>query len=62
MATPGIPLLGFLLIGLLRNYLPKTLVSILGCGSVLISFLISCVVFKDVYDARAAGGDGSFSL
>lgn len=57
---PAIPLLGFLLIGLLRNYLPKTLVSILGCGSVLISFLISCVVFKDVYDARAAGGDGSF--
>jgi len=55
---PLIPLLGFLIIGLLRNSMPKPLVSIVGCGTILISFLLSCGVFKEVYDARAAGGDG----
>lgn len=57
---PAIPLLGFLVMGLLRNYLPKRLVSVIGCGSILASFIISCLVFKEVYAARAAGSDGSF--
>ncbi|HIY75599.1 MAG TPA: NADH-quinone oxidoreductase subunit L [Candidatus Sphingobacterium stercorigallinarum] len=57
---PAIPLLGFLTIGLLRNFLPKSVVSLIGCGSILISFVMSCLLFKEVYDARSAGADGSF--
>jgi len=55
---PLIPLLGFLMIGLLRKSTPKPLVLIIGCGTILISFLLSCGIFKEVYDARQAGGDG----
>ncbi|WP_317131108.1 NADH-quinone oxidoreductase subunit L [Sphingobacterium daejeonense] len=55
---PLIPLLGFLIIGLLRKSAPKPLISIIGCGTILISFLLSCGIFKEVYDARQAGGDG----
>jgi NADH-quinone oxidoreductase subunit L len=55
---PLIPLLGFLMIGLLRKSAPKPLISIIGCGTILISFLLSCGIFKEVYDARQAGGDG----
>ena len=57
---PLIPLLGFLIIGLLRKSAPKPLISIIGCGTILISFLLSCGIFKEVYDARQAGGDGIF--
>ncbi len=49
--VPLFPLLGFFLNGLFRN-LPKSLVSIIGCGTILASFIISCVLF---FDVRAGG-------
>ncbi len=42
---PLFPLIGFLLNGLLRNKLSKSLVSIIGCGSILVSFILSLLVF-----------------
>ncbi|MGZ3849779.1 MAG: NADH-quinone oxidoreductase subunit L [Flavisolibacter sp.] len=42
---PLLPFIGFLINGLGRNYLSKGLVSIIGCGTVLASFVISLMVF-----------------
>ncbi len=50
--VPLFPLLGFLLNGLFRN-LSKSLVSIIGCGSILASFVISCILFFDVRSGGA---------
>ncbi|MHC8947829.1 NADH-quinone oxidoreductase subunit L [Sphingobacterium hungaricum] len=55
---PLIPLLGFVVNGLGRNYLPKKLIAIIGCGAVLTSFIISIALFSEVYQDRLAGGDG----
>ncbi len=46
--VPLLPLVGFLLNGLCRNYLSKSLTSIIGCGTVLVSFIVSLIVFFDV--------------
>lgn len=53
--VPLLPLIGFLLIGVFRNTFPKSLIGILGSGTVLISFLISCGIFADVYHAKQLG-------
>jgi NADH-quinone oxidoreductase subunit L len=45
---PLLPLVGFLINGLGRNYLSKTLVSIIGSGVLLLSFIISLLVFREV--------------
>ena len=45
---PLLPLLGFLVIGLGRNRLPKQLSGVLGCGTVFLSFLLSVYVFVSV--------------
>jgi NADH-quinone oxidoreductase subunit L len=45
---PLLPLIGFLLNGLGRNFLSKTLVSIIGTGVLLISFVISLVLLQEV--------------
>ena len=45
---PLLPLLGFLINGLARNVLSKTLVSIIGCGVLFISFVFSVLVFLHV--------------
>ena len=50
---PLIPLMGFLITGIFRNNLSKTLSGIIGCGTVLISFILSLMVFNDV---RTGGG------
>ncbi|HSK12708.1 MAG TPA: NADH-quinone oxidoreductase subunit L [Phnomibacter sp.] len=42
---PVLPLIGFLLNGLLRDRLSRPLTSIIGCGTVLGSFLLSIAVF-----------------
>jgi NADH-quinone oxidoreductase subunit L len=42
---PLSPLLGFLIIGLLNKRLSQAVVSIIGCGSVLISFALSIYAF-----------------
>src|SRR3982751_4046528 len=46
--VPLFPLLGFLLNGLFRKSLSKSLVGIIGCGVILASFIISCILFFDV--------------
>lgn len=58
---PLIPLLGFIVNGLGRNLLPKTLIGIIGSGVVLASFLLSCLLFGQVMDARSLGGDGIYT-
>lgn len=56
-----LPLIGFVLNGLGRNSLPKSITSFIGCGTILASFLLSCNIFSTVYAARQAGEDASFS-
>ena len=58
---PLLPLIGFLINGLGRNVLPKSMVSIVGCGVVLVAFLLGCGVFSTVYAARQAGEAASFT-
>src|SRR5215510_1287514 len=45
---PFFPLLGFLINGLGRKILSKSLVSIIGCGVVLVSFILSIWIFWQV--------------
>jgi NADH-quinone oxidoreductase subunit L len=47
---PVLPLVGFLLNGLLRNKLPKSIISIIGCGTILAAFIISVTIFFQVKD------------
>lgn len=56
-----LPLIGFIINGLGRNVLPKSLISLIGCGTVLLAFFLSCNAFCDVYAARKAGEMASFS-
>ncbi|MBK1441154.1 NADH-quinone oxidoreductase subunit L [Parapedobacter sp. ISTM3] len=58
---PLLPLVGFLVNGLGRNVLPKSLVGIIGSGVVLGAFLLSCGVFSVVYSARQAGEAATFT-
>ena len=52
---PLLPLIGFLINGLGRNYLSKTLVGIIGSGVLIASFVISLLLFREV----AAPGFGT---
>ncbi len=45
---PVLPLAGFLLLALLRNYLPKHLAAFIGCCTVFISLLAAIYVFYNV--------------
>ena len=45
---PLLPLIGFLINGLARNVLSKSLVSIIGSGVILGSFIISLLIFSQV--------------
>ena len=45
---PLLPLIGFLINGLGRNHLSKSMVSVIGCGTVLASFVLSSWVFMEV--------------
>jgi NADH-quinone oxidoreductase subunit L len=47
---PSLPLAGFLLNGIFRNRLSKPLVGIIGCGTVLASFVLSVLVFFQITD------------
>lgn len=49
---PLLPLVGFLINGLGRNLLTKSLIGIIGSGTVLASFLISIWVFLQVKDGN----------
>jgi len=46
--VPLLPLVGFLINGLGRNYLSKSAVGLIGSGVILASFIISLVLFFDV--------------
>lgn len=46
--VPFLPLLGFLVNGLGRRYLSKSLAGIIGSGSVLAAFVVSLLIFMDV--------------
>src|ERR1022692_254013 len=46
--VPLFPLAGFLINGLLRKKLSKSVTGIVGCGTVLASFVISLLIFLDV--------------
>ena len=46
--VPVLPLVGFLINGLFRNFLPKSLVGIIGSGTVLVSFILSLMLFGEV--------------
>lgn len=50
---PLLPLLGFLINGLGRRHLSKSAVSIIGCGVIFISFVLSIFVFMETRDAAA---------
>ncbi|MEH6305018.1 NADH-quinone oxidoreductase subunit L [Olivibacter sp. CPCC 100613] len=56
-----LPLIGFVLNGLGRNSLGKSIISFIGCGTILASFLLSCNVFGVVYTARQSGDEAAFS-
>ena len=43
--VPLFPLIGFLILGLGRKVLPKSMVGIIGSGSVLASFVVSVLIF-----------------
>ena len=46
--VPLFPLIGFLINGLLIGRLPKPLISLVGCGSVGLSLLLSCSLFFEL--------------
>ena len=50
---PLFPLLGFLINGLFRKSLSKTAIGFIGSGSILLSFIVSIVMF---FDVKANGG------
>lgn len=56
---PLIPLLGFIINGLGQYKFSKIIIGIIGCGAVLFSFLLSCILFGQVLTARDAGGEAS---
>ena len=45
---PLLPLVGFLINGLGRNFLSRMLVNIIGCGVLIASFVISLLVFREM--------------
>jgi NADH-quinone oxidoreductase subunit L len=51
---PFLPLVGFLINGLGRKYLSKTLIGLIGSGVILASFLISVFVFFQVKSGNTA--------
>jgi NADH-quinone oxidoreductase subunit L len=46
--VPLLPLAGFLINGLFRNQLSKTMTGIIGSGTVLLAFVVSLVIFGEV--------------
>ncbi|KAA9340957.1 NADH-quinone oxidoreductase subunit L [Adhaeribacter soli] len=54
LLIPLLPLIGFVINGLGNGKLPKSLVSLVGCGSVLISFLLSIYLFFS-FESGSAG-------
>lgn len=55
---PLIPLVGFIINGLGRKHLSKSLISLIGCGTILASFVLSIWIFLEVKNGN--GGVISF--
>ena len=55
--VPLFPLIGFLIIGLGRRYLSKSLTGFIGSGVILASFIVSLLIFFQVKD----GNSGTFT-
>ncbi|WP_293885224.1 NADH-quinone oxidoreductase subunit L [Sphingobacterium sp. UBA1498] len=55
---PLLPLIGFIINGLGRNTFSKGMIGAVGSAVVLISFVCSCILFSEVYQARQAGQAG----
>ena len=54
LLIPLLPLIGFLITGLGRKFLPKRVAGIIGSGTVLASFIISLYIFfQEIYSATA---------
>ena len=51
--VPFFPLIGFLIIGLSRKYLSKSLTGVIGSGTVFISFLVSVWIFLQVKNGNS---------
>jgi NADH-quinone oxidoreductase subunit L len=60
--VPLLPLLGFMILGLGRNVLSKSLIGTIGSGVILASFVVSIMIFADIYAARQAGEAASFTI
>lgn len=58
---PLLPLIGFVVNGIGRNILPKSVIGTLGSAVVLVSFVLSCLVFGEVLAARNAGQESAFA-
>ena len=59
---PLFPLLGFLINGLFRNYLPKAMVTLVASGTILASFIVSLFLFFQVKDNGALPVDPLFTF
>ncbi|WP_437919232.1 NADH-quinone oxidoreductase subunit L [Sphingobacterium sp. LRF_L2] len=59
---PLVPFLGFVINGLTRKGTPKVLTGIIGCGVVLVSFILSLTLYFEIADARAAGEEASIHV
>ena len=46
--VPLFPLIGFLINGLFRQSIPKSLSGLIGCGTILASFIVSTIIFFQV--------------
>lgn len=46
--VPLLPLIGFIVNGLFRNQLPRAISGLIGCGTILASFVISVILFNGV--------------
>jgi len=53
---PLLPLIGFLINGLGRNLLSRTAVVLIGCGTLILSFLLSVRLFKEILSTGIATG------
>ena len=59
---PLFPLIGFLLLGLGRRSLSKTVTTLVGCGTILVSFIISVVLFLNVKNSGAMEVNSLFTF
>src|ERR1051325_6051444 len=51
--VPFLPLIGFLINGVFRKQLSKSLIAVIGCGTILISFVISVWIFLQVKNGNS---------